>query len=277
MSLLWRKQLRIALAPDMVSAVLLAPGRQGKVERKAVWPCRPVPLDTHPWEAALRTFSQNVAGLKAADADVSFVLSNHFVRYVLLPWSDQLTGAGEREAMAGIHFERHFGAAVGGWTVCLSDSGYGKASLASAVDAPLPVAIVHVCKAAKLSVGSVQPYLMSAFNHYRRGLTADSFCVAVAEDRRVGLLMAQAGEWHAVRNLPLRGPLTDQLLPIVNREILLAGLSAPARIYLHAPCEPGLALPSSGAPPVAMLDLAARTGFSPQADADIGMAMTGAF
>ena len=274
MSPLWRKRVRIALAPDGVAAVLMARGRKPAVEKKLAWACQPGPSDTQPWQAAVRALAEGIVELQAKGADATIVLSNHFVRYALLPWSDQVTGAEERQAMARISFERHFGGAAKGWSVRLSDDAYGKPSLASAVDMPLPEAIVQACNGAGLRPFSVQPYLMSVFNQYRRQLAVPNTCLVVAEPRKIGMLMAGADGWFAVRTLPLRDGLSQELLPLVRRELLLAGLPAPARIYLHAPGE--VAAPMADGQPFDLLELPPHAGFSPRDDAAYSMAMSGA-
>ena len=275
MSPLWRKRVRIALAPDAVAAVLMARGRKPAVEKKFAWACKPGPSDTQPWQAAVRALSEGLGELQAKGADATIVLSNHFVRYALLPWSDQVTGAEERQAMARISFERHFGSAAGGWAVRLSDDAYGKPSLASAVDTSLPEAIVRACDGAGLRLGSVQPYLMSVFNQYRRQLAATNTCLVVAEPHRIGLLMAGAGGWFAVRTLALRHGLSQELAPLVRRELLLAGLPD-ARIYLHAPGEVELTMPMADGLPFDLLQLPQHAGFSPRDDFAYSMAMSGA-
>lgn len=274
MSPLWRKRLRIALAPDRVAAVLLTRGRKPVVEKMLAWACKPGPSDTHPWQAAIRALSGGVAELQAKGADATIVLSNHFVRYALLPWSDQVTGAEERQAMARISFDRHFGSAAGGWAVRLSDDAYGRPSLASAIDMSLPEAIVQACHGAGLRPFSIQPYMMSVFNQYRRQLAGPNTCLVVAEPRRIGVLMAGADGWFAVRTLPLRGDLSQELAPLVRREMLLAGLQD-AQAYLHAPGETQVAAPMAGGLPFDLLELPPHAGFSPRGDFAFSMAMSG--
>ena len=274
MSPLWRKRVRIALAPDGAAAVLMSRGRKPAVEKKLAWPCRPVPSDAHPWQAAVRSLAGGIDELQAKGADATIVLSNHFVRYALLPWSDQVTGAQERQALARISFEKHFGGAAKGWSVRLSDDAYGKPSLAGAVDMPLPDALVQACEGAGLRPVSVQPYLMSVFNQYRRQLASPNTCLVVAEPRKIGMLMAGADGWFAVRTLPLRDGVSQELLPLVRRELLLAGLPALARIYLHASGE--VAAPTTDGQPFDLLELPTLVGFSPRDDAAYSMAMSGA-
>jgi hypothetical protein len=96
----------------------------------------------------------------------------------------------------------------------------------------------------------------------------------VAEPGKLGLLMAGAGGWFAVRTLPLRQGLSQELEPLVRRELLLAGLPAPVRIYLHAPGET-LAAPGVDGLPLDLLELAPHAGFSPRDDVAYSMAMSG--
>lgn len=276
MSRLWRERLRIALAPDKVVAVRSSGGRAAKVEQKAAWPCEPRPSDAHRWEPALRALAQGLDDMKARGADAAVVLSNHFVRYALLPWSDHVTGFEERQAMARIMLEKQYGGAADSWAIRLSDGGYGKAALASAVDAALTESILQTLAGAGLQPVSIQPYLMSAFNQFRPRLAGDSICMVVAEQGKVGILMGKGGEWHAVRTLPVRADLARELAPVVRREILLAGLPQPLGIYLHAPGLPQGSQLDPADLQAEVLDLPERAGWSPRADAAYAMAMSGA-
>lgn len=234
MSPSWRSRLRITLSPGQARAVLVA-GRPRQVEKTAVWHCPPSEEDSHPWQGALRALADAMPSFGVRGAPATVVLSNHFVRYALLPWSDQVTGAQERQALARILFEKHFGSQAAGWSIRLSDGAYGEASLASAVDPQLPDAILATCAAAGLKSPSIQPALMTVFNDHRRQLTAPNACLVVAEPGKLGLLAAHHGQCLAVRTMPFHGELAAELGPLVRRELLLAGLPLPARVYVHAP------------------------------------------
>jgi hypothetical protein len=270
---LWGSQLRIFLAPDQVVAVQVARGWSNRVEKKAVWTCKSQPSDQHAWEGAVRTLSAGLATFNASGAHTSVLLSNYFARYVLVPWSDHVTGAQERQVMARIHFEKHFGGVASHWDIRLNAGTYGQATLASAIDATLSATLQHACSDARLNMVSLQPYWMTVINRYGTRLKSGNWCVAVVEPGRVGLLMAQGGQWHAVRSLPIHGNLAQQLQPLIRREMLLSGLPMPARIYLHAPTEPGLTLSSASDVQTEVLDVPKQAGFSPRADAVYGMAM----
>ena len=273
---LWGSQLSVALAPDKVVAVQMTRGWRKRVEKKAVWACKPLVSDRYPWEAAVRAMSAGLADFKVQGAPTRLVLSNHFVRYVLVPWADQVTGDQERQVMARINFETHFGSVSNQWDIRLSPGDYGRATLASGIDGALPGALQQACAEAQLNLISLQPYWMTVVNGYRSKLSAGSLCVVVVETGRVGLLMAKGGEWYAVRSLPIRDSLAQDLQPLIRRELLLAGLPTPVRIYLHAPAEPGLTVPSATDFQTEILGVPTQPGFSPRADAVYGMAMGGA-
>lgn len=274
MSLLSRSRLRVALAPDKVAAVLMTTGRRARVQARGAWVCQPLPSDAYPWQASIRALVAGLADMAVEGADASFVLSSHFVRYLMLPWSDQVTSSSERQAMARISFEGQFGSRAGAWAIKLSDDAYGKAALASAVDAALPESILQLCGAAKFRPAAIEPYLMTVFNQHRRQLVSQDFCLVVTEPFRVSLLMASAGAWHAVRTAPIRHALSQELGPLIQRETLLAGLPMPAQIYLHAQVQEEIAAPSAFDMPVKVLPLAVQEGFLPN-EPLYAMAMSG--
>lgn len=275
MSLLSLDRVRIALAPDKVAVLLETRGRRPKVVAKAVWHCQPAPSDGNSWHAAARVLAQGLVQLKATGMETTAILSNHFVRYAVLPWSGNIASPEERMAMARIIFERDFGTAAGGWSIRVDGGGYGQACLASAVDASLPESISDICAAAGVRLASVQPYLMSVFNQYRRRLRVQGFCLVVAERGKACILMGRQGEWHAIRSLVLRDHPGQDLLSLVRREILVTGLPVPAQIYLHAPGEPAVAQAVPQEADVETLELPARADFSAHPAGDYGMAMSG--
>ena len=147
-----RERLRVRLSPGEV----LAGGRSIA--------CDPA-LGSEPWQGALAT-------LKAFEwterCEVTAVLSNHFVRYAVVPWSDALSNAAEEEAYLRHHFAKIHGERAKSWTTRASEDRRGVPRLASAID----TALLDELKGAfprdgKASLVSVQPELMEAINRWR--------------------------------------------------------------------------------------------------------------
>lgn len=178
MSRWWPERLVVGLAPDRVDLLRLGrwPGR--RVVYQTSLACTPAPGEA-PWVAALRTLdaalqSATQPGPSASDgavpsamsveASVTVVLSNHFMRYLVLPWQPALTRSSELAALARLRFEQIHGAVVADWTVQLGDAGYGTPLLACAVDTGLVSGVQSLMQQRGLRLTSMQGLLMAAFN-----------------------------------------------------------------------------------------------------------------
>jgi hypothetical protein len=185
-----RERLRVRLSPGEV----LAGGRSIA--------CDPA-LGSEPWQGALAT-------LKAFEwterCEVTAVLSNHFVRYVVVPWSDALSNAAEEQAYLRHHFAKIHGERAKSWTTRASEDRRGIPRLASAID----TALLEELKAAFPREGA---------------------WLVLAEPERACLAMYKEGGWRSVQNAK------GDWLALLERErfrlhevpelVLLSGAAAP--------------------------------------------------
>jgi hypothetical protein len=129
------------------------------------------------------------------------VLSNHFVRYLLVPWSDAVRGEEEEQAYLRHHFKKIHGDRANDWVLRSSEARRGAPRLASAIDAALLEALkASFPKGGKARLVSVQPALMAAFNHHRGAIPASGAWLALAEPDRACVALHAGGEWRAVQN-----------------------------------------------------------------------------
>lgn len=200
MSLLSPKRLCIGLAPERVELALLAPGLRGAVVGETLArSCVPEP-GAKPWAAALATLEQMLGEPVAKAGEARVTLSNHFVRYLVLPWDSGLLGADELQAAATQHFERVFGDAAAGWVLRVSPGEYGEPALACAIDRALLEALeacIGRAPGGRLRLAAVQPLLMTAFNHLRPQLARDAV-LAVFEADCLALAVLREGRWQRV-------------------------------------------------------------------------------
>lgn len=196
MSRLWAERLRIGLAPGRVELVRLGLTGGGRPVKAAGVAVAPAP-DAPPWSAALEALDAPLAGFAARGAAVAVVLSNHWVRYLVLPWQPTLVGPAELHALARLRFERTFGEAAAGWTIRCSDPAWGEATVACAVDAALIDALRARLAARRLRLASVQPLLMAAYNQVRRQL-ATGAAFAIVESGRLCLGLFDQGHWRDI-------------------------------------------------------------------------------
>lgn len=216
MSRLFPERVRVRLSPSQVL-----------VGEKPV-ACDPA-FGAEPWQgavAALKTFEWT------QHCSVTVVLSNHFVRYAVVPWSTGLSNPAEEEAYLRHHFGKIHGERAKAWSLRASEAPAGSPRLASAVDTALIEELKSVfAKSGKAKLVSVQPELMEAANRWRDAIPAGGAWLVLAEPERACLALHGERGWRSVQNAK------GEWLTLLERErfraenvpslVLLAGARAP--------------------------------------------------
>lgn len=209
-------------------AVRLAPAEIAVGAKR--YPCDPA-FGAEPWHGALEALK----GVSFPRARVTVVLSNHLVRYALVPWSAALATPAEEEAYLRHHFARIHGERAKGWLYRASEGRRGEPRLASAVDAELVAAIRALFpKGGKAKLASVQPALMHVFNGARAAVPhaggawlviaePDRACVALHADGAFRAVQNAKGEWRALLERERYRVDADG-----TRRVLLAGAEPPS-------------------------------------------------
>ena len=177
---------------------------------------------------------QRVESLKAMDlpkGKVSVVVSNHFVRYALVPWSAALSGAAEETAYVRHHFLRVYGERAKAWSFRASPASRGAPRLCSAIDTAFLQEIKNLFAKGKSKLVSLQPELMATFNRWRGKVPAAGAWLVMAEPERACIGLYAKGNWQAVHNA--RG----EWLALLERERHRIGGTLPDRVLLHSPQE----------------------------------------
>jgi len=218
-SRLWRGDLRVGLCPDRLVVARRAHRWSGRVSRAIL------PVENDP----IATLKQQVAG-----AGATVLLSSHFVRYCVLPWSEALTSEEDWDAFAQHAFESTYGTAcAAGWRIHLSDAGPGRARMASAVDCAFFEALSSVPE-----VVSIQPYLMSAFNAHRRAIAGKPAWLVLQEPARLTITLVADGEWRLVRTRQITAGWQDELAAMLDRESALSNSAPCERVLWHGEAAP---------------------------------------
>jgi hypothetical protein len=217
------RQLRIAIHPDR-----LCIGRVANERRDRIADPRVIPLRTGawPWEAAILALRHVIDDFARPDVSARVSLSSHFVRYAVVPWRDEVNGMVEQVAFARHCFRSLYGPDAEHWEVRVSDDGYRRNAIASAVDREWVLGLEAVFRDCRISQVSIQPWFMTACNRHRADLKRfRSGCVAVIETGRAALGIFDRFGWHslAVRRLDSADPAT--LAPVLSQELLSAGLA----------------------------------------------------
>ena len=232
MSRLSPERLLIGLAPDSVSLLRLSGGAKPRALDKRTLACDAAAGE--PWEGAAAALARLAGEFAKASARVTVVLSNHFARYALVPWSEDLGKADEQTAFARFCFAKIHGERSKDWDLRLSPGDSGSARVASAVDTPL-VRAIGSAFSSRAKLVSVQPYLMSAFNRARTRLATARAWLLLVEPGRTCLARLEQGRWAAVRNSRGDSSAPQQWAGLLDRERHLAGGDPAAEtVHVHA-------------------------------------------
>jgi len=238
---LWRDHLRIGLGSKWLALAGYRRGLRPALAHKEI-----IAVDSADgpvsWQATVAALPAALALIGRRRVDVTVVLSNHFVRYALLPWNAALKTDAEWLALARHRFSSVHGPAAEEWIIRISETGRGRPRIASAIDRALLTALEEqLCGPASLV--SVQPYLMAAFNRVRPLIGEASCWLVVEEPGRLTLALIRSGVWRAIR-IRRKDDLWRMALPeILQRENALLTLEEPCTqvvVCTHVPVDNGM-------------------------------------
>lgn len=278
---LWRDELRVVLAPEQVVLVRLvwALTRRGPVRRvaaKMVVDCAPAQPTARRYDAAINALAAELPRLLVRKTDAKVILSNHFMRYTLMPWSETLSDAAEELAYARHCFRQLYGAAAERWELRLSPERVGLPQLVSAVDMRFLAALHEVFVRNGVVLASIQPQLMAAYNNCRPSLQHRSAWFVLYEPGCLCLALLQDGRWTSVRTMRIGSDWRDTLALVLERETYLAESDiAIQAVYLWAPELGRDALPESGQWQIHNLQPLVRPAFIPEYEGRYAMALSG--
>ena len=153
---------------------------------------------------------------------LSIVLADSFVKYMLLPWNAALKNDDQWLALARHRLSTVYGAQAAEWEVKLTATAPQGARLACAIERKLIEALAEKSVAANVDLVSVQPFLVAAFNRINDAIRdlrrAGSCWLVVEEPGRLTLAYLQHGAWIAVRSRRVDERWRVVLPEIIERE-----------------------------------------------------------
>jgi hypothetical protein len=271
----WPERLRIALCPDRLVVARVGIGLRNRVYDKHIVDCVPTSAGAA-WHASIAALGAVLDGLQKPNAAVTIILSNHFVRYAIVPWRDSVTNIAEQAALARHCFKNIFGDVAANWDIRVSDGGFRRNAVASAVDRDLTIQLNQLFIDRKLSLPSVQPYFMTVCNRFSNELSSGkSGCFAVVECGRAAFGIYDHRGWQSLSARRLADVSEVGLAPVLAQELNSANLpTAVEQMFVAALEVPKLEL-SNRDWKTQVLQLKARMGFSPFEDARFSMALCG--
>lgn len=204
------------------------------------------PVTEQAWRPALAGLDALLRRAQEARGRLRIELSDHFVRYALVPWRAELVSDAERLAFAQLSMREMYGAAVDGWALSLSDQSAGKAFICAAIDAALLQALRELASAHRLRLSAVVPLLSARIQRHLRKLDQSVFCFASLEPGRMTLAFHSAAGWDALRGRRLSAGIGEELASALRQESAAADIGATGTLYLAGEDLPVLGSPLAG-------------------------------
>lgn len=236
----WRDRLILAIYPDRICWLRVGRGMVASVAAHGTVSCAAEP--DSPWQNAIKLLPEVLKSANAAGTSVTVVLSNRLVRYVVTSNPDAARNQEELDLLTRHAFERVHGEASKTWMIRLSEAAPGKQALASAIDQRLVDALHGAIVAAGAKIVSLQPYLMAAFNHFKRTLPRRDGVLVLAEPQRLCHLAWKDGGWCAVQQMNSGEDWAGALPGMLDRLAMTAGLQDMQILQLCAPELPDAAM-----------------------------------
>lgn len=267
----WIDHLRIYLHPEQVILV-----RERGLFKRQISAKQTFNVDIqgeHHWSGALATLETILKKSEWQHAQTSMTLSDHFMRYRIIPWDAQLTSE-EQEALLRHRFEEVYGDELRTWQLVMAGAGYGKQGLVCAVDARLTAGLQAAFSHSKARLVSVKPLLMKAFNRWRREIGDRGAWIVLAEKSRLTIALVQHGEWRGIRSKSHGQEWEETLSLLLEREALHLGVNvAEFPVYLWRPDKPTFKPGLLREQQVQVLRLPVRSGLTPDVDKEFALAL----
>lgn len=158
------------------------------------------------------------------------VLSNSFIRQLIIPDVDLSLSDKELEVLAKYCFLETYGQKADAWKVKVD----AIHQVACAIDTALIEGLRVVCKDYGCQLQSIQSYLVSAFNQIRHLLGKQLNCLVQVEKSRLTVVLFEGPRWLRLSSVQYEGDWSRQLPSIIRREVLLSGLELQfVKIYVQ--------------------------------------------
>lgn len=179
MLLPWSKQTVIAIADDGIAI---------KQPNKNAVPITAASTDSRiTFDALLSALTPCASTLK--NTQVRVIISNHFVRYTVLPWQQGVNTRADWLAIAEHTFRKQYGAITQDWTIRVNLTTADTPVVASAIDQSLQTALTQIAESLNFKLQAIEPLLMAVSAHHKNN---DS--LLIAEPERLLLCELDHGE-----------------------------------------------------------------------------------
>ncbi len=233
MSPLWRDEISIQLAPQRLALVRRSRGL--KPRELATFEVAISAGDPGSWRPAVTALGRWLGEPPWQAANARVVLSDLWVRYAIVPWSDELQGNAERLTHARYALADIYGDLVANWTVRLSDPVPGKAQIACAMPTALFSELSDLIEQRGLRLLSLQPQLIAAFNRWRERLPESGAWFVSIEEGSLAAARLAPGGWDRVHVVRIGRDWAVELKRLQTFARLAGTRPEDGRVFVDAP------------------------------------------
>lgn len=166
----------------------------------------------------LKAFAQALQhkALQTAGKRLRLILSNHFVRYSVLPWQPNINRREDWQAIALHDFRSRYGQVAEQWQTCVSLHGFSSSVVASAIDKALLAELKEISMQYGFVLDAIEPLLMGIIKQYQP--TNHQEWLLIAEPERVLLCELNKQQWQRFSVIsPPRGQESALAMQLVER------------------------------------------------------------
>jgi hypothetical protein len=223
-SLLSRDQLIIGLSPNKLTALRLGGRLRQRVHERHAAELQ----STHgaQWDPLMTALENLLDQPVWVGRDLTFVLSNHYVRYAVIPGGKGLS-IPEQNELARLVFRNIYGDLSSDWEIRISPSSE-QSTLASAVPRSFLKTLHDICDG-RGRLRSIQPLLMAVFNRARGLIKQKTVMLVVVESGRISLAGITDDRWQSFSS---RAAGSDALITLLADECELQGRAPSGALWL---------------------------------------------
>jgi hypothetical protein len=187
------------------------------------------------WEAPLAAFAAMSEQAPWRVARMRVVLSDHWARYMIVPWVGALWSDEERLTHARELLSSAFGEGIADWDLRIADAPPGLPRVACAMPRELTAGIVAACTAHGGRLLSLQPQLIDAYAAWRRSLPqSQAWFVTIEQGSLAAARLSDSG-WDRVHSLRLGADWVRELRRLQTFGRLASSRPEEGRVYVDAP------------------------------------------
>lgn len=140
---------------------------------------------------------------------VEWILGVHYVRHLMLPWSNQHLKAGFSNLLAHELFNKQFQQDANGYEIKIIKLDYAQPLLATFFDKSVILALQQFAKDSEFKNIVIEPLMSVVWNRFYQQIKSNSMSLAIVEQERALIIQQDKGK---IKSLSLRPFINENML-----------------------------------------------------------------